>query len=401
MADEQAAPGGAGSSTCAACECVCRPFATPPPDSSANHGLVDHATLWLDGHDSSPECSVRRVAAFNAASSKLKPASGRNTSAGSGQPGSRSNTYERAQECAAARAILALQEQEVWPRRVSLVGPGSMRATPRAGAGSDEVESAEAAEAARRAAEASRYGHVEAYQFVGEDSKVHLERRIGNRGKHDRLLSVATVVIVLVIGIVLGCLAAGIVVAVDALHKLKLRMVNSLMHPGGDDGVASGGNMGRAYAAYLFFCVGLIFMAALLTVWSPAAHGSGLPKLKAFLNGCRVPDLLLPKTLFVKARDGPRPSAAAPAIAPHPATDRPFRPPRPPPCADCRHGDGRLLGHTARQGGALPAHRRRCRRGRLAGIPPPSPPPVTRKAAPPPRAEPPRPLSRRRSSRTS
>ena len=390
MADEQAAPGGAGSSTCAACERVCRPFATPPPNSSANHGLVDHATLWLDGHDSSPECSVRRVAAFNAASSKLKPASGRNTSAGSGQPGSRSNTYERAQECAAARAILALQEQEVWPRRVSLVGPGSMRATPRAGAGSDEVESAEA----------SRYGHVEAYQFVGEDSKVHLERRIGNRGKHDRLLSVATVVIVLVIGIVLGCLAAGIVVAVDALHALKLRMVHSLMHPGGDDGVASGGSMGRAYAAYLFFCVGLVFMAALLTVWSPAAHGSGLPKLKAFLNGCRVPDLLLPKTLFVKARDGPRPSAAAPAIAI-----------APPPTALSDHHHVHLLaqivatvmvvssgiplgkeGPFLHIGAAVAAVVSQASRPPL--------PTVTRKTAPPPRAEPPRPLSRRRSSRT-
>lgn len=35
---------------------------------------------------------------------------------------------------------------------------------------------------------------------------------------------------------------------------------------------------------------------------APAAAGSGIPEVKAYLNGCDAPDILSPKTLFVKVK---------------------------------------------------------------------------------------------------
>lgn len=56
--------------------------------------------------------------------------------------------------------------------------------------------------------------------------------------------------------------------------------------------------------AFAIFCAsnfGLTLFAAVITAFvSPAAAGSGIPEVKAYLNGVDAPEIFAPRTLFVK-----------------------------------------------------------------------------------------------------
>lgn len=56
-----------------------------------------------------------------------------------------------------------------------------------------------------------------------------------------------------------------------------------------------------AFLLYAGSNVGLILVSSLLCVYiSPAAAGSGIPEVKAYLNGVDTPNIFSLKTLFVK-----------------------------------------------------------------------------------------------------
>lgn len=59
----------------------------------------------------------------------------------------------------------------------------------------------------------------------------------------------------------------------------------------------------QAFAAYAFCNVGLATIAGVLCAFiAPAAAGSGIPEVKAYLNGVDAYPILAPSTLFVKVR---------------------------------------------------------------------------------------------------
>ncbi|KAG8066458.1 hypothetical protein GUJ93_ZPchr0004g40047 [Zizania palustris] len=61
------------------------------------------------------------------------------------------------------------------------------------------------------------------------------------------------------------------------------------------------GRYGSAFAVFLVSNFGLTMFAAVLTVYvSPAAAGSGIPEVKAYLNGVDAPNIFSLKTLLVK-----------------------------------------------------------------------------------------------------
>ena len=57
---------------------------------------------------------------------------------------------------------------------------------------------------------------------------------------------------------------------------------------------------GASYATFVGINSGFTLLAALLVFFAPRAGGSGLPALKAYLNGVRVPGLLRVRTLIAK-----------------------------------------------------------------------------------------------------
>lgn len=57
----------------------------------------------------------------------------------------------------------------------------------------------------------------------------------------------------------------------------------------------------KAFAVYASMNVGLATVAAALCAFiAPAAAGSGIPEVKAYLNGIDAYSILAPSTLFVK-----------------------------------------------------------------------------------------------------
>lgn len=58
---------------------------------------------------------------------------------------------------------------------------------------------------------------------------------------------------------------------------------------------------GSAFAVFLASNFALTMLAAVLTVYvAPAAAGSGIPEVKAYLNGVDAPNIFSLKTLIVK-----------------------------------------------------------------------------------------------------
>ena len=60
---------------------------------------------------------------------------------------------------------------------------------------------------------------------------------------------------------------------------------------------------GLAFAVFSISNFVLLMVASVITVYvAPAAAGSGIPEVKAYLNGVDAPDIFSVKTLLVKVR---------------------------------------------------------------------------------------------------
>ena len=241
-------------------------------------------------------------------------------------------TYEAAQERAAAHTIMQLAQRHLagakrYTRRQSRVTPSSTLADMSAGA-------AQAREASDRLE-----SEFESYQFVGEDSRVHLDMRFRASKSHHRQIDAVSAAMVLMIGVSLAIIAVVCVGAVSVLHSGRVYLVEAVMWSGCASSDACAREAPRPQQVWLagvtFVLLGVVFVltAVGFTLWEPSAFGSGLPRLKAFLNGCHV-DILRTRTLVAKivgivfivasglplGREGPMVHVGAPArLLAHPA----------------------------------------------------------------------------------
>uniref|UniRef100_A0A7S3FDR9 Chloride channel protein n=1 Tax=Prasinoderma singulare TaxID=676789 RepID=A0A7S3FDR9_9VIRI len=93
------------------------------------------------------------------------------------------------------------------------------------------------------------------------------------------------------IGVLTGCAAFVVNLAVENITGLKFAWVLSLMRT----------NMLLAFALYCTVNVGLVLSSTVIvTYYAPAAAGSGIPDVKAYLNGVDYPGVLLFRTLIGK-----------------------------------------------------------------------------------------------------
>lgn len=56
----------------------------------------------------------------------------------------------------------------------------------------------------------------------------------------------------------------------------------------------------RAYFSFVFICLMFAFLAGLLCCYEPNAAGSGIPEIKAYLNGVNLNRLVRIRVLFTK-----------------------------------------------------------------------------------------------------
>jgi hypothetical protein len=144
----------------------------------------------------------------------------------------------------------------------------------------------------------------ESYEYEGHRSQLRFEAEAGegaSRVDYDKLAELLLRgVVPLVLGVSVGALGVISHSISAALIELKWSMVFALVnwHNGGVAGVAG---VAAAFPVFAAFCIGLSVAAAALTVHvAPAAAGSGIPMVKAELNGVRVPGALTARTLAVK-----------------------------------------------------------------------------------------------------
>ena len=110
---------------------------------------------------------------------------------------------------------------------------------------------------------------------------------------HRLALWIATKALVLAIGLVLACIAASIALGSHQLHRAM-----SVATQGAFDA----GNHTFAAMSFVGLRLGCVMIATALVLWSPSAAGSGLPQIKANLNGADIgPNFLSWRTLAAKA----------------------------------------------------------------------------------------------------
>lgn len=138
----------------------------------------------------------------------------------------------------------------------------------------------------------SKYAPVESLDYeIVENDVFKQDWRIRSRAQILQYILVKWILAFLV-GIVTGITAFAINLAIENIVGYKLLKVNEYFQ---ED------RIGLAFSILTITNLVLALSSSMLVAFvAPAAAGSGIPEVKAYLNGCDAPDILSPKTLFVK-----------------------------------------------------------------------------------------------------
>lgn len=144
---------------------------------------------------------------------------------------------------------------------------------------------------------------MESYQYVAENSKVHFEMRTHGSLHDQGKIEVISFLLALCIGVILALFGTVSIVVSGMIRLFREDAVKAAMAREDDAAILTltDERVIRAYIIFIVISVSVLLAAGALTAWAPSAAGSGLPPLKAFLNGCHLPKLLEPATLFAKA----------------------------------------------------------------------------------------------------
>ncbi len=114
-----------------------------------------------------------------------------------------------------------------------------------------------------------------------------------------RLRSLKRWLLCLSIGICTALLATGIIFATNRLSSFKFSVVDRYISS--VEGKASAGHVATAFAIFSAFSVAFATAGAVIVAYlEPLSAGSGIPELKAYINGVNIPRLLRFKTLVAK-----------------------------------------------------------------------------------------------------
>lgn len=137
------------------------------------------------------------------------------------------------------------------------------------------------------------YDQCENYYFLLEQRNQRQNLTL-LRNKH-----VKRWIVILLIGVLTALTACFIVVAVDQLSSKKLGLIMALMNDCDDTKNFCSQLPLIAWMSLNALMVGL--GAALVTYWAPVAAGSGIPAIKCYLNGVKVPQVVRIQTFIAKA----------------------------------------------------------------------------------------------------
>lgn len=140
----------------------------------------------------------------------------------------------------------------------------------------------------------SRVNRLESLDFDEAEEDVIRETARLPPEKRSALLrrkAALTWAMVVVMGIIIGSIARAVLYLAHVLGTGKWQRVDSL---------TNSGRFVEAWLTLLGICFGLSLFSGLLVVWAPKSAGSGIPHVKAYLNGINLHETLEIKTLVAK-----------------------------------------------------------------------------------------------------
>ena len=122
---------------------------------------------------------------------------------------------------------------------------------------------------------------------IRETARLPPEKRVSLLRRKEAL----TWTMVVTMGIIIGSISRFVLYLAHVLGNGKWRQVDHL---------TNSGRFFEAWLALVGICFGLSFFSGVLVAWAPKSTGSGIPHVKAYLNGINLHETLENKTLVAK-----------------------------------------------------------------------------------------------------
>ncbi|XP_077974485.1 H(+)/Cl(-) exchange transporter 7-like isoform X2 [Styela clava] len=161
----------------------------------------------------------------------------------------------------------------------------------------DEEENPERVQV-RRPKQLNKYSfhQLEALDYDTIENQLHIEEESVTSKQQWACIRAQRWLICIIIGVMTGVVAVIIDISIDQLATLKMNTLESSIK----DCVQSD-CLWKPLLTWIGINAGLVaFAASITTFLSPVAAGSGIPQIKCYLNGVKVPEVVRLKTLFTK-----------------------------------------------------------------------------------------------------
>eukprot|EP00755_Sulcionema_specki_P019051 Sspe_Gene.68434::Locus_40370_Transcript_2_2_Confidence_0.600_Length_3153::g.68434::m.68434/K05016/CLCN7; chloride channel 7 len=136
------------------------------------------------------------------------------------------------------------------------------------------------------------FAKYESLNYAGNDDNVIIRQEAEGTGSAESVsLRVARWCLFIFVGLMAGLTAFAVKSGEEFIGHWKIEMMEQLV---ADE------RMTRAYLSYTGISCLFSFIGIFVTLFAPAAAGSGVPDVKAYLNGVNIPGMLKVGTYFVK-----------------------------------------------------------------------------------------------------
>ncbi|XP_054762760.2 H(+)/Cl(-) exchange transporter 7-like [Lytechinus pictus] len=134
------------------------------------------------------------------------------------------------------------------------------------------------------------YDEIENFLYLKE------EKKFSSKSVHVLRKELSRWFVMLLTGIITGLIAVIIDVTIRRLSQLKYHTVRTLFIK---DNYST--DIIKPFGVWLAMCIALVFVAVMLVAYvEPIAMGSGIPQIKCYLNGVKIPHVVRFKTLVCK-----------------------------------------------------------------------------------------------------